>query len=117
LVFDAIAVPETLQNRTVGINVYGKYSDATGNHLYSFDTLYTGSVTLLQGLCGDANVDGIVDIGDIVYLISYVFYAGPPPGNPPKADVNNDDTIDIGDIVYLIGYVFYGGPAPYCGKK
>jgi hypothetical protein len=28
---------------------------------------------------GDANADGIIDIGDIVYLINYVFYNGEEP--------------------------------------
>ena len=65
--------------------------------------------------CGDANVDGVVDIGDIVYLINYVFYSGPDPQPVFNAsDVNSDGVVDIGDIVYLISYVFYSGPLPYC---
>ena len=35
--------------------------------------------TKVPGLCGDVNMDGVVDIGDIVYLINYVFYSGPDP--------------------------------------
>jgi hypothetical protein len=61
---------------------------------------------------GDCNNDGILDIGDIVYLINYVFYGGSEPILP--SDVNKDDVIDIGDIVYLINYVFYNGPQPVC---
>jgi hypothetical protein len=63
--------------------------------------------------CGDANHDGVVDIGDIVYLINYVFYNGPAPIDP--SDANNDGVVDIGDLVYLINYVFYSGPEPTCG--
>ena len=62
---------------------------------------------------GDANQDGIVDIGDIVYLINYVFYAGPPPQPQTEAgDVNCDSLVDVVDINYLVSYVFYGGPPP-----
>ena len=61
---------------------------------------------------GDVNQDGTIDIGDVVYLINYVFYSGPLPVPPEAGDVNCDKTIDIGDIVYLINYVFYGGPKP-----
>jgi hypothetical protein len=85
----------------------------------SYDTIYPAYSKkcwiVAQGLCGDANIDGIVDIGDIVYLINYVFYGGPEPQpNLDCNDVNSDGIVDIGDIVYLINYVFYGGPAPSC---
>jgi hypothetical protein len=67
-------------------------------------------------MCGDANLDAVVDIGDIVYLINYVFYGGTAPQpNDACNDVNFDTVIDIGDIVYLINYVFYGGTEPNCG--
>jgi hypothetical protein len=66
-------------------------------------------------LCGDVNIDSVIDIGDIVYLINYVFYGGPVPALVQSGDVNNDATVDIGDIIYLINYVFYGGTAPNCG--
>ena len=62
--------------------------------------------------CGDANVDGQVDIADIVYIINYVFYSGPSPFGP--ADVNADGVTDIVDIVWLIEYLLRGGPAPHC---
>ena len=29
---------------------------------------------------GDCNCDGKVDVGDVVYLINYLFRGGPPPG-------------------------------------
>ncbi len=63
--------------------------------------------------CGDVNNDGVVDLGDIVYLISYVFRGGPPPVPMTcVGDVNNDDIVNVGDVVYLISYVFRAGPAP-----
>jgi hypothetical protein len=64
-------------------------------------------------LCGDSNDDKVVDIGDIVLLINYVFYSGTEPAC--DSDINNDGIVDIGDIVYLINYVFYGGVEPNCG--
>lgn len=62
--------------------------------------------------CGDANSDGIADIGDAVYLIAYIFSGGPAPDPLEYGDVNCDDTIDIADAVYLITYIFKGGSAP-----
>jgi hypothetical protein len=65
---------------------------------------------------GDVNVDEVIDIGDIVYLINYVFYTGSPPVPcVEKGDCNCDGIVDIGDIVCLINYVFYNGPPPCCG--
>ena len=38
---------------------------------------------------GDADCSGAVDISDVVYLITYIFQGGPPPGDP-----NNDGIPD-----------------------
>ncbi len=65
-------------------------------------------------LCGDANGDGRVNIGDAVYLINHVFKGGPAPEPLEVGDVNGDGTVDVGDAVYLINHVFKGGPAPVC---
>ncbi len=65
-------------------------------------------------LAGDANADGIVDIGDVVHLINYSFLNGPAPMPLEAGDVNLDGLIDIEDIVYLIHYLFLNGPVPLC---
>ena len=63
--------------------------------------------------CGDVNNDGVVDLGDIVYLLNYLYKQPAPAPVPYKCvgDVNNDDVVDLGDIVYLINYL-YKQPAP-----
>jgi hypothetical protein len=63
-------------------------------------------------VCGDANGDGDPNIGDAVYVISYVFKGGPPPVPVCRGDANDDGDCNIGDAVYMIAYVFKGGPAP-----
>lgn len=63
--------------------------------------------------CGDANGDDIVNIGDAVYLIGFIFREGPDPEwGYCHGDVNNDGLTNIGDTVYLIGYIFREGPPP-----
>jgi PKD repeat protein len=64
--------------------------------------------------CGDVNQDCIVNIADVVYLITYLFIEGPPPFPCPAADVNTDGKVDIADVVYLINYLFLDGPPPGC---
>jgi hypothetical protein len=64
---------------------------------------------------GDVNWDRQVNIGDVVYLINYLFVSGPEPSNSSLADVNCDCQIDIADTVYLIDYLFLGGSPPQSG--
>lgn len=65
-------------------------------------------------LCGDVNADAVVDVGDVVYLINYLFKNGPAPYPIQSADVNSDAVVDVGDVVYLINYLFKGGSPPSC---
>jgi hypothetical protein len=65
-------------------------------------------------MMGDANGDDSVDVGDAVYLISYIFHEGLPPESYDAADANCDDFVDVGDVVYIISYSFRGGPEPAC---
>ena len=63
---------------------------------------------------GDADGNGTVEVGDVIYLINYLFKAGPVPSPFEAGDANCDSKINIGDAVYLINYLFKGGPAPGC---
>jgi hypothetical protein len=63
-------------------------------------------------VCGDADASGGVDIDDVVYLIAYIFSAGPEPVPYASGDANCSGAIDIDDVVYLIAFIFSGGNAP-----
>jgi hypothetical protein len=63
-------------------------------------------------ICGDVNGDGLVNINDVVYLINYLFIAGPPPNPFQAGDVNSDGSVNVSDVVYLINYLFISGPPP-----
>jgi len=71
---------------------------------------------MITAIPGDVTSDGKVDIADVVFLINYLFIAGPPPNPFKKGDVNCDGEVSIVDVVYLINYLFIGGPPPQeCG--
>jgi NHL repeat len=84
--------------------------DGSGN-VYVADS---GNHTIRKGvtavLSGDANGDGSVTVGDVFYLINYLFAAGPAP---ISGDVNSDGSVTVGDVFYLVNYLFAGGPAPH----
>jgi hypothetical protein len=63
---------------------------------------------------GDANSDGVIDIGDVIYLLNYLFIDGPPPDPLVAGDVTCDEEVNIGDVIYLLSYLFSGGPPPGC---
>ena len=65
-----------------------------------------------QYVCGDANGDGQANVGDVVYLVSYVFKGGFAPEPLEAGDANCDHQANVGDAVYLISYIFRGGSAP-----
>lgn len=65
-------------------------------------------------ICGDADGDGAVNVGDAVYVINYVFKGGPAPDPIEAGDANADDTVNIADAVHLINFIFKGGPPPQC---
>jgi len=66
-------------------------------------------------ICGDCNEDNIVNVGDLVFLATYLFLNGPPPSWPMnRADANNDGAVNVGDLVFLATYLFGDGPPPDC---
>lgn len=63
-------------------------------------------------ICGDCNRDGVLDVGDVVCLISYLFPAASLRGQHCLVDVNCDGVEDTGDLIYLINYLFLGTSPP-----
>ncbi len=72
----------------------------------------TEVTTVCLLLCGDANRDNIVDIGDVIYLIGYVYIGSSAPNPLCLGDANCDGVVDGGDVIYLINHLFLGTSAP-----
>ncbi|MEE9443478.1 MAG: M28 family peptidase, partial [candidate division Zixibacteria bacterium] len=60
-----------------------------------------GNITLIkpESVLGDANGDGMINVGDAVYLINHIFRSGPPPEPLESGDANCDGTVNVGDAV------------------
>ncbi|MBR1543332.1 MAG: M6 family metalloprotease domain-containing protein [Muribaculaceae bacterium] len=62
-------------------------------------------VTIVDGILGDVNDDGAVDISDVVAIANAVMGDVPPGFRADRADVNGVDGMDITDVVYLANKV------------
>ena len=51
---------------------------------------------------GDVNIDGSVDISDVVELVNIILNG---LSDNPRADVNEDGSVDISDVVDLVNIV------------
>ncbi|MBN4076378.1 hypothetical protein JYT16_01535 [Gemmatimonas aurantiaca] len=67
-------------------------------------------------IAGDADNSGSVTIGDVTFLIGYIFSGGSSPICCEKGDADGSGSITIGDVTHLIGFIFSGGAAPICGQ-
>jgi hypothetical protein len=65
---------------------------------------------------GDVNGDELIDLGDMVYLISYLYRSGPAPDPLLAGDVNCNGLVDLGDLVHLISFLYKAG-APPCPSR
>ncbi|UCB52293.1 MAG: dockerin type I repeat-containing protein [Candidatus Zixiibacteriota bacterium] len=63
---------------------------------------------------GDVNADGIINIGDVVYLVNYLYRSGGEPCPAEAGDVTSDGIVNVGDVVYLVNYLYRGGDPPAC---
>ncbi|HUV29627.1 MAG TPA: CRTAC1 family protein [Acidobacteriota bacterium] len=98
---DGDGVPEGVDNCPLDYNP--DQSDTDGDDI--------GDACCCVGIRGniDGDPEGIVDIGDLTALISYLFI--PPneaPGCKKEANIDGDEEgiVDIGDLTALIGYLF-----------
>lgn len=72
-------------------------------------------VTCLPGtpyIRGDCNVDGGIDIGDVISLLNVLFAGAGPAACDDACDNNDDGGFDISDGVYLLSTLFSSGPPP-----
>ncbi len=61
---------------------------------------------------GDANVDGIVDISDAIFILGYLFLGTTSPACVSAAEANGDGNVDLSDSVMVLNFLFLGGSPP-----
>jgi len=73
-----------------------------------------GYVLAIRVIRGDVNADGIINVGDVVYLVNYLYKSGVEPCPVEAGDVTSDGIVNVGDVVYLVNYLYKGGDPPAC---
>ncbi|MCK5127001.1 MAG: S8 family serine peptidase [candidate division Zixibacteria bacterium] len=68
-------------------------------------------------LCGDADGNGVVNMGDVQYIVRYVFKSGSQPSSMSAADVNCDFHVNEADATFLLNFLLKGGPQPCCWAR
>ena len=64
---------------------------------------------------GDVNSDGAIDLGDVVFLINYLFRGGTAPNPLRFGDPTAYCVVDLGDVIFLLNYLYRGGSLPGIG--
>lgn len=127
--FDQSAVGDTFHfdTTTVVIDVIERTTLLEDEEFIEFTPQFIGSYITINSSCCegvtgnvDTSGDGVVDIGDLTALITYLFIDFSYVLQcPEEANVDNSDdgVIDIADLTHLIGFLFLsetGYPLPRC---
>lgn len=98
------------------IELFYQYSDKQDISVSNWDganLIFADTLTHVHTpVKGDADGNGVVNITDVVFLISYVFADGPAPNPVSMGDADCNGIVNVSDVVYLLSYIFGGGPAP-----
>jgi hypothetical protein len=58
--------------------------------------------------------DGLVNVGDAIYILNYLFRGGPAPSPYIEGDTNCDGVVNLSDAIRILNYLFKGWPVPRC---
>jgi hypothetical protein len=117
------AIPPSWDGENPGLLTWAPTEADTGSWVCAFsasDGCGCGDaqqvvIQVYESFCGDCSGDELIDLADVVYLISYLYRQGPAPEPECMGDANCDALVDVGDVVLLVSYLFKFGPAPCAG--
>jgi len=67
-----------------------------------------------QLLVGDLDGNGSINVGDVIFLVDYLFFDGPAPDPEALGDLDCNGSVNVADLTFLVDYMFFGGPPPDC---
>jgi len=116
----ALAATDTLVIYSLMTSVQNGTLDSLYGNVHKAQAWFAGHVMpSCSGTCcvppirGDVNLDlDGPNVGDLTYLVAYLFQGGPAPPCEEEGDVDGSGAIDVSDLTYLVAFLFQGGPAP-----
>jgi len=108
--------PDHLMDIFYQQNVPEEFVPSTQPYLPGYQIYTVVEYAILIGVLdyrGDLTGNGSVEMGDVLFLINYLFKQGPAPLSS-VGDVNCDRVVDLGDILFLISYLYKNGPRSRC---
>jgi len=65
-----------------------------------------------DGIRGDTDASNEINVGDLTFLVNYIFKGGAESVCQVEGDVNSDGIILLDDLVVMVNYIFKGGHPP-----
>jgi len=108
-----------------GATIFGNFLDARfdwdkdgfddiliGTYVDESFIVFGGPEKDLPFIRGDSNMDGLVDLTDPIFTLSFLFLGGAAPSCRDALDSNDDGEVNITDPIHNLAYQFLGGAAP-----
>ncbi len=91
----------------------GLYSLEFDSDYFDYEpVVYGGEIRSRTVIRGDADGNLIINVGDVTYLVAYLFKGGEPPVSIQAGDAQVDFDVNINDLTYMVDYLFRGGSPP-----
>ena len=94
--------------------VFGEPSLLCDDRGQEIEVEWNGGIFTCDGVCGDVNEDGVVNIKDVTRLLNYVNLPFAYPLCEWCGDVTGDGAIDIRDVTLLLNHVNNPTGCPLC---
>lgn len=99
-----VVIPEDMEDGDYNLIIKDIFITDTDTEQHEVEEVVS-KLTVVGYTLGDPNADGLINITDIVSVISYILEEAPANFNFKAADVNGDGIINITDIVGIIDII------------
>ncbi len=82
--------------------------------IHDRECIWSDSLAVQRYILGDCNDDRIVNVGDVIFLINYLYQSNLAPDPLIAGDVTCSGQVDIADVIFLVNYLYRAGIVPNC---